>query len=289
MRTLAPLGPVIGIDYPGIDLANPDSIRREVDKCLPTAIINAAAYTAVDKAESEPERALAINGVAPGILAELARHHGAFLVHYSSDYVFDGMKQGPYTEADVANPLSVYGKSKLEGDRAVQAAGGGHLILRLCWVYGGRGRNFLRTILGLGTTRDELRVVNDQRGCPTWSRWIAEATGLAMSRVLNDDAPRFQGLYHLAAGGSTTWHGFAEAILDGIPAGSRACRRVVPVTTAEYPLPARRPANSVLDCTALKRVFGLELPAWQAGLEQVFETSVVGFEALSGKERGNAV
>jgi dTDP-4-dehydrorhamnose reductase len=270
-RTLVPLGNVVGMDYPDLDLAEPDSIRCAIRTVNPTVILNAAAYTAVDKAETEGDRAMSINGIAPGVLAEEARAREALLIHYSTDYVFDGVNPGPYRETDTANPINVYGRTKLAGDRAVQAVNGRHLIFRLCWVYGARGHNFVRTMLRLATSRDELRVVNDQHGCPTWCRWIAEATTLALLRVLTDREPgRFHGLYHLAAGGKATWHEFAQAIVDRLPDSTRRCHQVIPIPTAEYPLPARRPTNSVLDCTRLQQTFQLTLPDWRIGLEQVF-------------------
>ncbi len=275
MRALAPLGHVFGVDYPEIDLASVDSIRGTIRDLSPTVIINAAAYTAVDKAEAEADRALLINATAPGILAEEASRRDALLVHYSTDYVFDGMKSCPYLETDEPRPLNVYGRSKLEGDNIIQMMGGGHLIFRLCWVYGGRGQNFLRTMYRLATTRDELRVVNDQRGSPTWCRWIAEVTAHAVIRVLQASEPEsYYGTYNLSAGGETTWHHFAESIVERVPASIRRCQRVVPISTSEYPLPARRPAYSVLDGSRLRQTFGLALPDWELGLGQAFESGI---------------
>ena len=281
MRTLQPLGRVTGVDYPDLDLTRPESVRPWLDQTRPDVVINAAAYTAVDRAEAEPERARSLNAVAPALLAEETCRLGAWLVHYSTDYVFDGTKPTAYAEDDPPAPLNVYGRSKLAGDQAVMAAGGRYLIFRLCWVYGGRGQNFLRTMLRLFTTREEVRVVNDQWGAPTWSRHIAETTALALARLLHAPDPvAYCGVYHLAAAGVTTWHGFARAIWERVPASVRCCREVVPITTAEYPTPARRPVRAVLDGGKLERVFGLRLPDWETGLRQVLESPIEGFEQL---------
>lgn len=282
IRTLAPLGKVTAVGRPDIDLADPEPIRHLIRDLKPSLIVNAAAYTAVDKAESEPELALAVNGLAPGVIAEEAQRAGALLVHYSTDYVFDGTKAGPYVETDPTDPVSAYGRSKLEGERSVQAVGGRHLIFRLCWVYGARGNNFMRTMLRLGTTREQLRVVNDQHGCPTWCRTIAQATALAVARVLPlSDPARFDGVYHLASSGSTTWHEFASVIVSRIPAALRRSRVVTPIPTSEYPLPARRPANSVLDCSRLEQTFGLRLPGWETALKWMFEEPLTEFACLA--------
>lgn len=281
MRALQPLGCVMGTDYPEVDLARADSVREMIRQARPAVVLNAAAYTAVDKAESEPEAAARINSVAPGVMAEEARRQGALLVHFSTDYVFDGNGDRPYAEEMPTNPLSVYGRTKLAGDQTVQQTGGRFLIFRLCWVYGGRGQNFLRTMLRLATTRDELRVVDDQRGAPTWCRMIAEGVTLAVAQTLRSPEPETcAGLYHMASAGVTTWHGFARAIWEHIPAGSRRSAQVVPIGTADYAAPARRPANSVLDCSKLARVFGVRLPDWRTGLRQVLESPVEGFESL---------
>jgi dTDP-4-dehydrorhamnose reductase len=271
-RTLAPLGEITAIDFPEIDLTNPDTIRRWIREARPALVVNAAAYTAVDKAETEPEKAMAINGTAAGVLAEEARKAGALLVHYSTDYIFDGTKTEPYVETDPVNPLSSYGRSKLAGDEAVRASGCRHLILRLCWVYGARGQNFMLTMMRLAREREKLRVVMDQFGCPTWSRMIAEATAHAAGLILRSPAAdSLCGTYHMAAGGKTSWHGFAEAIVRAMPAETRKCVHVEPIPTSEYPLPARRPAYSVLNCDKLQSAFGLRLPDWDLGLSQVFE------------------
>lgn len=271
-RTLAPLGRLVCVDYPEVDLTDGTSIRKWVRDAAPAVVVNAAAYTAVDKAETEPDRCRQINAVAPGILAEEAKKLGALLVHYSTDYVFDGTKRTPYIEEDAPNPLGVYGRSKLAGDQAVQQAGGRHLIFRLCWVYGARGQNFLLTIMRLAREREKLRVVGDQAGCPTWSRMIAETTALALKQALAASEPgALTGVYHLAASGQTTWHGFTQAIVDLMPPENRKCQVVEAITTPEYPTPARRPAYSVLSCEKLKRTFGLQLPEWKQSLEQVLE------------------
>jgi dTDP-4-dehydrorhamnose reductase len=272
-RTLAPMAQVACVDYPEIDLTTGDSIRRWVHETRPNIVINAAAYTAVDKAESELDKAMKINGVAPGILAEEAKKLGALLVHYSTDYVFDGAKTEPYVETDAPNPLGAYGRTKLAGDEAVRAIGGAHLIFRLCWVYGARGQNFMLTMMRLAREREKLRVVGDQVGCPTWSRMIAETTALALKQVVAaPDPAAFTGTYHLASSGVTSWHGFADAIIKLMPADGKKCTQVEAISTAEYPTPTKRPAYSVLSCDKLERVFGLRLPHWEDSLKQVLET-----------------
>jgi dTDP-4-dehydrorhamnose reductase len=271
-RTLAPMAAVRSVDFPEIDLGSPDSIRGWVREVRPQIIINAAAYTAVDKAESETDLAMKINGIAPGILAEEAAKSKALLVHYSTDYVFDGTKTEPYVETDAPNPLGAYGRTKLAGDEAVRASGCAHLIFRLCWVYGARGQNFMLTMMRLAREREQLRVVSDQFGCPTWSRMIAETTTLALKQAMAaGDWTAFTGTYHLAASGVTSWHGFAEAIINLMPAEGKKCSSVQAILTREYPTPTKRPAYSVLDCGKLERTFGLRLPAWDESLRQVLE------------------
>jgi dTDP-4-dehydrorhamnose reductase len=264
-RTLATLGEVVAVDRQGMDLADPDSIRAAIRAIRPNLIVNAAAYTAVDKAESEPDLAMAINGIAPDIMAEEAKRLGAAMVHYSTDYVFDGTKASPYTEDDIPNPINVYGKTKLAGEQAVQAAGIPHLIFRTSWVYGLRGRNFLRTILRLANERDELKIVDDQIGAPTWSRMIAEATGQVLSQ---DSSPLTMksGIYNLTAAGRTSWHGFTRAILENLSGHLQPLPHLVPITTPEYPLPAPRPPYSVLSSAKFIQTFGVALPAWDASL-----------------------
>jgi len=271
-RTLAPLAEVVAVDYPEINLNDTPALRQFVAGTRPSMVVNAAAYTAVDKAETETELCRQINAVAPGVLAGEAKKLGALMVHYSTDYIFDGAKASPYVETDAPNPLGAYGRSKLEGDRAVKASGANHLIFRLCWVYGARGQNFMLTVQRLAREREKLRVVDDQFGCPTWSRMIAETTTLALKQVLaGADASEFNGEYHLAASGQTNWHGFASRIIELMPETERKCRAVEQITTPEYPTPAKRPANSVLDCGKLQKTFGLRLPDWEASLRQVLD------------------
>jgi dTDP-4-dehydrorhamnose reductase len=272
-RTLAPMARLVCVDFPEIDLCKADSIRRWVSEARPQIVINAAAYTAVDKAETEPDKAMKINGMAPGILAEEARKAGALMVHYSTDYIFDGAKTEPYVETDSPNPLGVYGRSKLAGDEAVRAAGCAHLIFRLCWVYGARGQNFMLTMMRLAREREKLRVVSDQVGCPTWSRLIAETTTLAVKQTIAaGHFGAFAGTYHLASSGTTSWHGFASAIAGLMPPQGKKCHQVEAISTSEYPTPAKRPAYSVLGCDKLERTFGLRLPPWEESLKQVLET-----------------
>jgi dTDP-4-dehydrorhamnose reductase len=271
-RTLAPLAEVVAVDYPEINLTDTPALRQFVAGTRPAVVVNAAAYTAVDKAETETELCRQVNAVAPGVLAEEAKKIGALMVHYSTDYVFDGAKTSPYVETDAPNPLGAYGRSKLEGDRAVKASGANHLIFRLCWVYGARGQNFMLTMQRLAREREKLRVVGDQFGCPTWSRMIAETTALALKQVLaGADCSVFNGEYHLAASGQTNWHGFASRIIELMPEAERKCRAMEKITTPEYPTPARRPAYSVLDCGKLRKTFGLRLPDWEASLRQVLD------------------
>ena len=268
-RTLAPLGELVSCDRTTLDLSNPDSIRSAVRQVRPALVVNAAAYTAVDRAESEPELAMAINGIAPGILAEEAKRLGAAIVHYSTDYVFDGEKEGPYTEDDTPNPINVYGRTKLAGEQALMAVGAPFLIFRTSWIYGNRGHNFMLTIRRLAAERSELRVVSDQFGAPTWSRFVAEATALsiACTRAKIED---FGGIYHLACAGHASWCDFAAAIVHQMPAQGTLAN-VVGIRTTEYPTPARRPHNSVFSCERLKRRFGIELPPWEVGLALCLE------------------
>lgn len=266
-RSLSPLGEVVACDHAALDLADPDRIRAVLRDVKPAVIVNAAAYTAVDKAEAEEDKAVAINAAAPGILADEAKRLGALLVHYSTDYVFDGMKPAPYTEADRTGPLNAYGRSKLAGEQAIQQVDGEHLILRTSWVYGLRGQNFLLTMKRLAAEKPALRVVGDQVGGPTWCRTIAETTTALLARR---DAPR--GLYHLAAGGETSWHGFASAIVAALSSATT----VECITTEDYPLPARRPANSRLDCSRLREL-GIVLPSWQKQLGLCMDSLAAGF------------
>lgn len=254
-QKLAAIGEVVRLDRRALDLADADAIRAKVREVRPDVIVNAAAYTAVDRAESEPDRAMAINGRAPGVFAEEAKRLGVLLIHYSTDYVFDGTKAAPYSEDDTPNPLSVYGRSKLEGERAIQASGCRHLILRTSWVYAARGQNFLLTMLRLGAERPELRVVDDQRGAPTWARDIAAATVKLISSSPN-------GLLHVTASGVTTWHGFASEIMRQTGSATAIHR----IRSDEYKTTARRPANSVLDSSRLRAIAGNVMPAWDSSL-----------------------
>lgn len=271
-RTLANLGEVLPADRSSLNLSHPETLRPALRQLKPALIINAAAYTAVDRAEQEPEVARAINALAPAALAQAAAELGAALVHISTDYVFDGTKGAPYTEEDAPNPLNVYGQTKLEGEQAVQASGAPYLLLRTSWVYGIRGRNFLLTMLRLARERQELRVVADQVGAPTWSRPIAEAIAQIVAQGRRDPVGYLAekaGLYHLTAGGSTTWYHFARCILEGDPRRSeQVVQQVLPIATAEYPTPTPRPLYSLLDNTRLEQTFGLRLPGWQESLDR---------------------
>ena len=271
VRALAPLGNVIAYDRRQLDLADADGLRATLRELKPAVIVNAAAWTAVDKAEAEPAAAAAINAVAPGILAEEAARLDARLVHYSTDYVFDGTKASPYTEDDETNPLSAYGRGKRDGEAAIAAAKGRHLILRTSWVYGLHGANFMKTMLRLAKERKELGVVGDQFGAPTWTRHLADVTALLLHG--HEDA---RGLYHLAAAGDTSWHDYAAAIFT--EARRLDLLRDIPllrrITSADFPLPAPRPANSRLDCTRFARDFGFALPDWKVGLNHCLADAI---------------
>jgi dTDP-4-dehydrorhamnose reductase len=288
-RFLPRLGEVVALDRQQLDLSRFDEIRRVIREIRPALIVNAAAYTAVDLAEKEHSLAQAINAEAPAIMAEEARRIDAALVHYSTDYVFDGSLNSPYEETDPTNPINVYGKTKLAGEQAIRDSCVHHLIFRTAWLYSTRGKNFLLTILRLATEREELRIVNDQIGAPTWSREIASATAEVLrnffDRTGNVSAwAELSGTYHMTAGGETSWFEFAKAILEeakkqatspppwfaeatrGKPLLSRV---VTPITTAEYPTPARRPAYSVLSNLHTVRTFGIELADWRTQLHRV--------------------
>lgn len=258
-RTLAAVGEVFAFDRASLDLLDPDQITDRVRGVKPGLIVNAAAYTAVDRAESEPDLAARVNAAAPRILAEEAKRLGAALIHYSTDYVFDGTKPAPYVETDVPNPVNAYGRSKLAGEVAVHATGCRHLILRTSWVYGARGQNFLLTMMHLARQRAELRVVDDQLGAPTWCRDIAAATARLIPRL---GAGGLAELYHLTAAGATSWCGFAHEILRLL--GTETPVRAIP--TSEYPTPAKRPANSRLSCTAIAARYAVGLPDWRTSL-----------------------
>ncbi|TBV07613.1 dTDP-4-dehydrorhamnose reductase [Phytopseudomonas dryadis] len=247
-------------------------IRQRIRELRPQLIINAAAHTAVDLAESEPAAAFAINASAPGVLAEEAADLGVPLIHYSTDYVFDGSKAGAYVENDAPNPLSVYGRSKLAGEQAIAAVGGAHLILRTSWVYSLHGRNFLLTMQRLLQEREELKVVADQIGAPTWAGDIAAASGQLIQRWRSGQAGPW-GLYHFTARGETSWFGFAEAIAAYLRAQGKQVAALTPIPSSDYPTPAPRPLNSRLDGSHLERQWGVRLPDWQAGLEQCLGSS----------------
>lgn len=278
-RSLAPLGVVTALDRAECDIANPDALRRAVHACTPALIVNAAAYTAVDKAESEADAAQAINAVAPGILAEEAKKLDALLVHYSTDYVFDGCKPGAYVETDLTNPQSVYGRSKRDGEEAVMAAACRALIFRTSWVFGARGQNFVKTILRLAADRDSLSVVDDQIGQPSPAAMLADVTSLVLASLRRGDhgmALSGGRLYHLAGKGALSWNGFAREIVSqarrtaGFELKLQA-EDIAPIPTSSYPLPAARPANSRLDCTQLESDFGLELPDWRPYLSRMLQ------------------
>ncbi len=297
-RTLMTLGEVISVGRNvtnaslQMDLTQPDTIIRVLREVRPDLIVNSAAYTNVDKAESEPELAMMVNGIASGIMAEEAKRLGIAIVHYSTDYVFDGMSQVPYIESDSTNPQNVYGQTKLAGEKAIQAVEVPHLIFRTSWVYGMRGKNFLLTMLKLGQEREELKVVDDQIGAPTWSRAIAEVTAQVLAQGLVN-LPEFLqdkgGLYHLSARGKTSWYGFAQKIFDWdlhidnintviATIGSnpkplkindvsdRKLQRLIPITSGEYPTAAKRPNYSLLDGRKLTENFGLVLSEWDRSL-----------------------
>jgi dTDP-4-dehydrorhamnose reductase len=280
-RTLAPLGELTAVDFDSPadlcgDFNNPDGLRRTVQIVRPDIIVNAAAYTAVDKAESEPDLAMKINAEAPRVLAEEADALGACLVHYSTDFVFDGKKNQPYTELDQGNPLSEYGRSKLSGDLAVQEACSRHIIFRTSWVFGVHGSNFLKTILRLASERTELSVVADQVGTPTYASLIAETTATILATMANAPADDSRwGLYNLVSDGKTSWHGYAKYVVSqGRSKGLKLNlnpEAVAAITTEEYPLPAARPSYSVLDTMKLRSTFTLVLPSWKAGVDKVID------------------
>ena len=273
-RTLASLGDVIALTRQDMDLADPASIISALDKYQPTIIVNPAAYTAVDKAETVIEQAMAINAHAPKALAEWAAQHNALLVHYSTDYVFDGCKDSPYFENDEANPQSVYGQSKWLGEEAIRAATPHHIILRTSWVFGLYGNNFLKTILRLAKERDSLSIVADQHGAPTSAALIADMTAHILRYYVQVSACNFHyGTYHLCAGGETTWCDYARFVLQEAKKKSQrfvlAVDAIHPIPTSAYPLPAPRPTNSRLNCGKLTQYFGLSLPHWQLGVAEV--------------------
>ncbi len=277
-RTLAPLGEVIACTRAEVDLSDPDGVAAAVREIRPDILLNAAAYTAVDEAESQPDLARMVNALAPGRMAQELARLGGLMIHYSTDYVFDGAKAEPYTEEDAPGPLNVYGRTKLEGEQAIAASGCAHIILRTSWVYDIRGKNFLRTVLRLAREKHELRMVDDQHGTPTWARAIAETTAAIVANHTGQagaSSRELTGIYHLTAGGSTTWAGFAQTILEeyaellewpaefGEFTGPLLAQRVVPIASATFKAAAQRPANSRLSNAKLKRDFGLQLPDWR--------------------------
>ncbi|PIB55548.1 dTDP-4-dehydrorhamnose reductase [Pseudomonas sp. 2995-1] len=261
------LGELIVIGSNQLDLAKPDQIREQIRAHRPDLIINAAAHTAVDQAESEPDAAFAINAIAPGILAQEAKALGIPLIHYSTDYVFDGSKPAPYTEADTPNPLSVYGQSKLAGEQAIAAAGGQYLILRTSWVYSNQGKNFLLTMQRLLQEKPQMRIVADQIGAPTWAGTIAGSTRALIERWLAGEAGEW-GIYHLTAQGETSWFGFAQAIGEHLHADGKACAELEAIPSSAYPTPAKRPLNSRLDCSRLQQQWHVSQPHWQDALRE---------------------
>jgi dTDP-4-dehydrorhamnose reductase len=266
-RTLAPLGQIIALDSSELNLADAEAIRRTVQEIKPAIIVNPAAYTAVDKAESEADLAMAVNGIAPGILAEEASKLDALLVHYSTDYVFDGSKVGAYVEDDATHPLGVYGKTKLAGEQAIRTVGCKHLIFRTSWVYGARGKNFLLTMLRLARERSELRVVNDQMGSPTWCRSLGEMTAQILAQLYAPTADKnrveqVSGIYHMTSQGEVSWHGFTAEILRL----AELHPKLLEIPSSEYPTPAARPMNSVMSNDKLKNVFGVNAGSWRQNL-----------------------
>ncbi len=264
-QRLAGLGQVHVLGREQLDLAESERIRQVVRELSPDLLVNAAAYTAVDQAENEPALAFAINATAPGVLAEEAARLGVPLLHYSTDYVFDGSKATPYTENDAPNPLSVYGRSKLAGEQAIHAVGGAHLTLRTSWVYSLHGRNFLLTMQRLLQEKPQLRVVADQIGAPTWAGSLAASTLALIQRWQAGQAGAW-GTYHMTAQGQTSWFGFAQAIGEHLKAQGRPCAQLLPIPSSEYPTPAQRPLNSRLDCSRLRQQWQVEQPDWRQAL-----------------------
>jgi len=289
-RVLPRIGDVLAFGRQQLDLSKPADLRRIIEEAKPHLIVNAAAYTAVDQAESDESTARAVNGDAPALMAAEAKKIGAALVHYSTDYVFDGLKNSPYQEDDPPNPVNAYGRTKLAGEQAIVEAGVPHLIFRTAWVYATRGRNFLLTILRLAAQREELKIVRDQVGAPTWSREIARATTSVLGQLYKEPSGfgfgRLSGTYHVTASGTTTWYDFATAILEeaietpshlpwfkaATNGHSIKARRVLPIATSEYPTPAQRPPYSVLSNERLSRTFGVQLLDWRAALHEAFRS-----------------
>lgn len=275
-RALAPLGEVVAVGTADCDLSDAAAVRALVQRVQPRLIVNPAAYTAVDKAESDADRARAVNAIAPGVLGEEAALLGAAVFHYSTDYVYDGSKAGRYVETDAVGPQSVYGQTKLAGERALQASTPNHLILRTSWVVGAHGGNFAKTMLRLAAERDELKVVADQFGAPTSAALIADVTAHMARQLLNEGSEKFPfGVYHLAAAGETSWHAYAQFVIGEALRMDKALKatpeRVIPIPAAAYPTPAKRPQNSKLDTQQLRETFGLRLPPWQDGVKHILQ------------------
>jgi dTDP-4-dehydrorhamnose reductase len=274
-RTLAPLGEVIAVDFPEIDFQDFLGLRKYTLEIKPNLIVNAAAYTAVDQAETESEIAMRINGEAPGVLAEVAKKLGVGLLHYSTDYVFDGTKGEPYTEEDEPNPINVYGQTKLAGDHAIQGSDCAHLILRTSWVYGARGKNFFLTMLRLAREREEIRVVDDQIGSPTWSQSIAQVTAAILLQGFYAEQDRLgwgeeipSGVYNYSSSGSTSWYGFAEEIIRTDPnRDEHIVQRLLPISTEAFDATAARPAVSVLSKRRIGETFGTQMEEWRDQLK----------------------
>jgi dTDP-4-dehydrorhamnose reductase len=300
LRLLPRLGEVVAFGHDQLDLSRPGDIRRTIREVRPQLIINAAAYTAVDHAETDETMARAVNGEAPGLMAHEAKRIGAALIHYSTDYVFDGAKRAPYDEADAANPMNVYGETKSVGEEAIRSSGVPHLVFRTAWVYATRGRNFLLTILRLATEREELRIVSDQVGAPTCASEIATATSKILTSICetsNDGFvfPEVSGTYHMSAAGQTTWYDFAKTIVETAGASSHdliwlatatrgrplVVRRVIPITTEEFRSPAHRPAYSILSNSRLFQTFGIALPHWHTQLQRCFVSESIAANLLA--------
>ncbi len=276
-RSLAPLGEVLTLDRHSTnfcgDLSQPERLAQTVRDWRPDVIVNAAAHTAVDKAESEPELARCLNATAPAALAQAAAEIGAWLVHYSTDYVFNGEGDQAWQESDATGPLSVYGQTKLEGEQHIAASGCKHLIFRTSWVYAARGGNFVKTMLRLAAERDRLTVIDDQHGAPTGADLIADVTAHAIRQVMANQTPALAGIYHLVASGETTWHGYASHVIAQArqlqPEQGLKVTEIAPVPTASFPTPAKRPLNSRLSTHKLQQAFGLVLPPWQQGVNRM--------------------
>jgi dTDP-4-dehydrorhamnose reductase len=281
LRTLQPFGTVQAYDFPEVDFSQPESLRMIIRDLKPEVIVNAAAHTAVDRAEDEQELAYLINADAPRILAEETALCNGLLIHYSTDYVFDGTKTSAYNENDIPNPLGVYGKTKLAGESAIAGTNCRHIIFRTSWVFGARGQNFLNTILRLASSRSELKIVNDQYGAPTWSRMLAEATAAVLSKIsVMPSAMWESGIYNMTCAGVTSWYEFAKVILE--KAQQRGVLKkdvlpqIIPIATHEYPVKAKRPANSLLNNEKLQKTFGLVLPSWNTCVNLVIDEMMLG-------------